>query len=83
MFEDSCCPFTHGCKNIRVIWSTKPQKCPFCDKFQVKRIASGIWFCKKCDVRFTAGAYTVGKKSVLAEEAATEVTIEAPKSEEA
>ena len=45
----------------------KRQKCPYCSRSSVKRLAFGIWKCTKCDSKFTAGAYTVGKKTVLVE----------------
>jgi len=35
----------------------KKQRCPFCKKFSIKRIASGIWYCKACKKKFTSGAY--------------------------
>ncbi len=35
----------------------KPQKCPYCNKLQVSRIAVGIWLCNKCGSKFTGNAY--------------------------
>ena len=32
-------------------------KCPFCHKPQVRRVAAGIWECKKCSSKFTGKAY--------------------------
>lgn len=34
------------------------QKCPFCYAMKVKRLGSGIWQCKKCDIKFIGKAYT-------------------------
>lgn len=32
--------------------------CPYCKKQGgIKRVASGIWHCKKCDSKFTGKAY--------------------------
>ncbi|MBR9699476.1 50S ribosomal protein L37ae [Candidatus Woesearchaeota archaeon] len=42
----------------------KLHKCPYCNKEAVKRIAVGIWKCRKCDVKFTGKAYTPGVKIV-------------------
>jgi len=44
----------------------KLHKCPYCSKESVKRVAVGIWFCKKCSSKFTGKAYTV--KAGAAEE---------------
>ena len=36
----------------------KAQKCPYCRKIGVKRLASGIWNCRKCESIFTGRAYS-------------------------
>jgi large subunit ribosomal protein L37Ae len=33
--------------------------CPFCGFDAIKREAAGLFFCKKCDNKFTGGAYEV------------------------
>jgi large subunit ribosomal protein L37Ae len=40
----------------------KKHKCPYCSNPAVKRIAAGIWECKKCKIKFTGKAYTIAKK---------------------
>ncbi|MGY4884976.1 MAG: 50S ribosomal protein L37ae [Nanobdellota archaeon] len=35
----------------------KRQKCPFCNRFGVKRLASGIWKCPKCNKKFAGDSY--------------------------
>lgn len=50
---------------VRAKWSEieekqrKKQKCPYCKKLQVKRLAKGLWLCKACDKKFTSNAYFV------------------------
>ncbi len=31
--------------------------CPFCGFDKIKRLAAGLYTCKKCDAKFTGGAY--------------------------
>lgn len=31
--------------------------CPYCERSTLKRIAAGIWFCKKCKTKFAGAAY--------------------------
>jgi len=46
-------------------------KCPFCAKLAVKRLASGVWYCKSCKTKFAGGAYEPGVgKPVIAEQVA-------------
>ncbi len=45
----------------------KLHKCPYCNKIAVKRIAVGIWNCKKCHAKFTGKAYSVSKKIITKE----------------
>mgnify|MGYP001597136641 CR=1 FL=1 len=47
----------------RVIDVEKKQRrkheCPYCLSLTAKRVAAGIWKCKKCNVKFTGKAYEV------------------------
>jgi large subunit ribosomal protein L37Ae len=38
------------------------QKCPYCSRLTVKRVAAGIFSCKKCNAKFTGKAYMVGEQ---------------------
>ena len=46
----------------------KLHKCPYCNYVKVKRVAVGIWFCKKCKAKFAGKAYSVAKKLTFKEE---------------
>ena len=39
----------------------KKHKCPYCNYVKVKRVAVGIWLCRKCNSKFTGKAYSVSK----------------------
>jgi len=39
----------------------KKHQCPYCNNVAVKRIAVGIWHCRKCNAKFTGKAYSVSK----------------------
>lgn len=35
----------------------KKHICPYCERAALKRLAAGIWFCKKCSKKFAGAAY--------------------------
>ncbi|RMF55642.1 50S ribosomal protein L37ae [Candidatus Woesearchaeota archaeon] len=47
----------------------KKHSCPFCKKNKVKRLAAGIWYCSKCNCKFTSKAYSVSSKKKVVSEA--------------
>ena len=46
----------------------KLHKCPYCNNVKVKRVAVGIWHCRKCNAKFAGKAYSVKKKILTKEE---------------
>ena len=47
----------------------KPSRCPECQQDSVKRLSSGIWHCRHCDLKFAASAYSTRIRSYTREEA--------------
>jgi large subunit ribosomal protein L37Ae len=35
----------------------KKHMCPKCERYTLKRVAAGIWECKKCGAKIAGGAY--------------------------
>jgi len=50
----------------------KRHKCPYCSSVSVKRLAIGIWECRKCKSKFTGKAYSVTEKISFKEEGSKE-----------
>ena len=52
----------YGTKTKKVVRNiekkAKEEKvCPYCERKALKRVASGIWYCKKCKTKFAGAAY--------------------------
>lgn len=50
-------------KDIEKIERSRSE-CPTCHHMSVKRVASGIWKCRRCDAKFAAGAYSPVTKRI-------------------
>ena len=55
-------------------------KCPYCNRIPVKRVAMGIWSCRKCNAKFAGKAYSL-KKKLIVEEEKTELADKKPKAD--
>lgn len=53
-------------KNIEAQQKAK-HECPVCHHNSVKRESSGIWYCRHCDTKFAAGAYSPKTKKELSQ----------------
>ncbi|MCK4266041.1 MAG: 50S ribosomal protein L37ae [Thermoplasmata archaeon] len=50
----------------------RPQRCPECNHDAVKRVSSGVWHCRHCDLKFAASAYSIRTRSYKKDEAKVE-----------
>ncbi len=53
-------------KTIEAMEKAK-HECPVCHHMAVKRVSSGIWYCKHCDTKFAAEAYSPKAKKELSQ----------------
>ncbi|UCF07394.1 MAG: 50S ribosomal protein L37ae [Thermoplasmata archaeon] len=58
-------------KQIRTIEAEKVKRhtCPRCQHKSVKRIGTGIWRCRRCNLTFASGAYSPVQSKAQAVEA--------------
>lgn len=56
-------------------------QCPFCKYHKAKRVAMGIFTCKKCSAKFASRAYTIAPIKALVQEKHEQI-IEFPEDEE-
>lgn len=52
----------YGIKTKKIVAAIEKQMresklCPYCERNALKRLAAGIWQCRKCKVKFAGGAY--------------------------
>src|SRR3989338_4062179 len=57
-------------EKIAAVETLQKQKhrCPYCTYQQIERVAAGIWHCRKCNSRFSSGAYYLTKPATRIEE---------------
>ena len=60
----------------------KLHKCPYCSKIAVKRVALGIWQCRKCNAKFSGKAYSITREIIPKEEGEMAEDQEAPQDQE-
>jgi len=52
----------YGTKTKKIVLEIESRQkrekvCPYCERPALKRLAAGIWYCKKCKTKFAGGAY--------------------------
>ncbi len=50
----------YGTKTKKVVLDIEKKKdktCPYCERTTLKRLAAGIWYCRKCKSKFAGAAY--------------------------
>lgn len=52
------------------------QNCPYCRKPKAKRLSVGIYYCGKCDTKFTGPAYSLPPLSTRRAEATADIVIQ-------
>ena len=62
----------YGTRTKKVVMSMereqkKRQACPYCERNALKRMAAGIWKCKKCNKKFAGAAYFPKSRSQAGE----------------
>jgi len=52
----------YGTKTKKIVLEIEKRRekekiCPYCERLALKRLAAGIWYCRKCKTKFAGGAY--------------------------